>query len=82
MSEVVTRMGKAGRVVIPARFREALDLRPGDSLVVRLDDEGLHLYTARQALARARAAVRRYVPAGEPLADELIADRRREAAGE
>lgn len=82
MKESVTRVGKAGRVVIPAPFREALDLKPGDTLKVRLDEDGLHLYTTRQALERARAAVRRYVAPGIRLSDELIADRRREAADE
>jgi AbrB family looped-hinge helix DNA binding protein len=82
VKEIVTRLGKAGRVVIPAAFRDALDLKPGDTLKVRLDDDGLHLFTERQALERVRAAVRRYVPAGTQLSEELIADRRREAADE
>lgn len=82
MRSTVTRLGKAGRLVIPAAFRRALDLQPGDELVVRLDDEGLHLYTARQALERVQAAVRRHVAPDQRLSDELIADRRREAAKE
>lgn len=82
MTSTLARLGQAGRLVIPAEFRRALDLKPGDELVVRLDDEGLHLYTVQQALERVQAAVRRYVAPDERLSDELIADRRREAAEE
>ncbi len=71
-----------GRLVVPAAFRRALGVQPGARLLLRLDDAGIHIHTASQALARAQELVRRYVPAGHGLADELIGDRQREASDE
>lgn len=39
----------------------------------------MRLLTPRQAVKQAQAIVRRYIPAADRLADELIEDRRREA---
>jgi AbrB family looped-hinge helix DNA binding protein len=79
MAEHVARMGKSGRLVIPVGIRNALDLAPGTEVVLRLDEQGLHLQTRRQAVGRAQALVRRHVPAGRKLVSELLAERRREA---
>lgn len=59
-----------------------MGLRSGDEIIMHLDEEGLHLYTPAQAVARAQALVRRYVPEGRSLSDELISERREEAARE
>ena len=75
-------MGQGGRVVIPGEYRRRLGLRSGDEIIMHLDDEGLHLYTPAQAVARAQALVRRYVPEGRSLSDELISERREEAVRE
>ncbi|MEQ8281283.1 MAG: AbrB/MazE/SpoVT family DNA-binding domain-containing protein [Parvibaculum sp.] len=75
-------VGAGGRVVIPASIREAMGIREGDRLVARFADGELKLMTKQLALQRAQEAVRAFVPSGVSLADELIADRRREAAEE
>jgi AbrB family looped-hinge helix DNA binding protein len=80
--EFKTKMGQSGRVVIPGEYRRRLGLRSGDEIIMHLDEEGLHLYTPAQAVARAQALVRRYVPEGRSLSDELISERREEAARE
>jgi bifunctional DNA-binding transcriptional regulator/antitoxin component of YhaV-PrlF toxin-antitoxin module len=61
-------------------MRRAVGLAPGDEVVIVLDDQGLRILTVEQAVARAQALVRRYVPPGRPLSQELIEDRRVEAA--
>jgi AbrB family looped-hinge helix DNA binding protein len=76
------RLNANGRVVIPVAMREALDLRPGDEVIMRVEDGDLRLSTRRQALARARRMIRRYIPEDEDLTQSLIEDRRREAARE
>jgi AbrB family looped-hinge helix DNA binding protein len=76
------RLNANGRIVIPAAVRKALDLRPGDELIMRVEDGALRLSTRRQALARARRMIRQYIPSDEDLTQSLIDDRRREAAGE
>ncbi len=78
MNEVKTKIGMGGRVVIPARYRKTLGVEVGDEVFLILDAEGVRLLTARQAVKRAQAMVRRYVPAGESLADQLVEERRKE----
>jgi len=74
-----TTVGQGGRVVIPASYRDALGLREGDEVTLWLDEDEVHIIPTARVLKRAQALVRRYIPAGRSLADELIAERRREA---
>jgi len=71
-----------GRIVIPAAFRKAMGLKGGEVVTMRLDDEGLHIESRAHAIKRAQAIVRKYVPEGVSLVDDLIAERRREAKRE
>jgi AbrB family looped-hinge helix DNA binding protein len=82
MLRAKTKLTANGRIVIPAAVRKALDLRPGDELIMRVEDGELRLSTRRQALARARRMIRRYIPSDEDLTESLIDDRRREAERE
>ena len=77
-----TKLAEGGRVVIPAEFRRALGIQVGDELIVRLEKGEIRLLTLDRAIAQAQEAVRRYVPAGTSLVEELLADRREEAARE
>ena len=76
------KIAPGGRVVIPAAFRRALGLSIGDDVVIELSDDELRLRSRQAAIRRAQAIVRRHVPAGVSLADELIADRRAEVERE
>jgi AbrB family looped-hinge helix DNA binding protein len=77
------RVGPDGRVVIPAAFREHIGLKEGDVLFARLEDDGeIHLLTPKAAMRRAQAIVRKFVPDGVSLVDELLEDRRREVERE
>ncbi len=78
----MARMGKSGRLVIPVELRRELGIEAGDEVILRLDEEGLHVSTPAQALARAQAFVRSLSIERKDLATELIAERRREAAEE
>jgi AbrB family looped-hinge helix DNA binding protein len=71
-----------GRVLIPAEVRQALALKPGDALTLDIEGNDLRLRTTAQALRAAQEYLRRFVPADVSLADELVADRRAEAARE
>lgn len=76
------RLGPEGRVLIPAPFREALGLSEGDTLVASLENGELSLLTLPAAVRRAQAIIRKFVPVGVSLVDELIDDRRKEAESE
>jgi AbrB family looped-hinge helix DNA binding protein len=78
-----TKIAEGGRVVIPAAFRKELGLRPGDELIMRIEEGGIRLETYAQGLRRVQAMVAKYIPRdGRSLVDELIAERRAEAARE
>ena len=77
-----TKLGKGGRVIVPVEYRRELGVEPGDEIILHLDEEGLRLYTPAQAVARAQALVRRYVPEERSLSEELVSERRGESARE
>jgi len=74
-----TRMSEKGRLVIPAAMRKELGMAEGEMLILRVVDGELRIATRRELLRRAQESVRRYVPAGVSLADELSAERREAA---
>jgi AbrB family looped-hinge helix DNA binding protein len=74
------KMSDGGRVVMPAEIRQALGLKEGDAVLWSLVDGEARVTTRAQRIRQAQALVRKHVPAGVSLADELIAERRQEAA--
>lgn len=76
------RINENGRIVIPAALREAAGLKRGDEVILWLENGEVRITTAAKRARRAQQLVRNYIPEGVGLADELIADRRREAARE
>ncbi len=74
------RLGSNGRFVIPAEYRKGLGVSEGDDLFIRLEGGELRISTAAVGIRHAQALVRQYVPKEAKLVDELIAERREEAA--
>lgn len=72
-------LGQQGRLVIPAEIREALGLSPGDQLSLQVEDRRLVLERPTDSAARLRGLARR-AASGRSLVDELLAERRAEAA--
>lgn len=75
-AETRLRINENGRVVIPAPFRKALGISPGDELILRLEDDELRITTTKRRIERAQRHVRKYVKPGVSLVNELIAERR------
>ena len=82
MSELLVTIDETGRILIPAAYRRAMTISPGEKLILRLENGTLHLLTRGQAVKLAQSLVRPHVAKGRSLAQELIAERRREVAGE
>lgn len=76
------KVSEGGRIVIPAAFRKALDLSVGDVVVLELDDDTLRLQPRAQRVQQALDRLYEQVKGGPSLVDELIAERRAEAARE
>jgi AbrB family looped-hinge helix DNA binding protein len=70
-----------GRVVLPASVRSELGLKPGTRLLLSTDEEGSLRLRPYRAVADACLGIfSDLAPDGVSLADELIAERRAEAA--
>lgn len=77
-----TKIDAGGRVIVPAVYRRALDLAEGSDVQIRLEDDEIKIVPRDVAIRRAQEIVRRYVPGGESLVDDLLRERRREVAQE
>ena len=83
METYTARLEKSGRILIPAAVRRKLGLSEGSPVLVRVEESGALQVTSRsQVLANVRKKIRKYVPAGQDLAEQLIRDRRAEVEGE
>ena len=83
MENFTLRTDSQGRVMLPAWWRKREGVDPSTELCVAVTEQGsLVVETREQGLRRARALMRKYIPEGVNLSDELIAERRTEAARE
>lgn len=76
------RLVSGGRLQLPAEMRRALSLTDGDTVLLEMIDGEIHVRPFRDAVSRIQARLREYVSDDTSVSDELIADRRSEAAGE
>lgn len=79
---VKTSVDSAGRVLVPAKLRKALAIKPGDTVNLRLRGDVLEIRSIDDSVTEAQALVRKYVARKRSLVDELIEDRREEADNE
>ena len=81
MNEVITtKVTEGGRIVIPAKIREALDIRIGENVSLQVEDNELRIRTSREALKRLQQLVRKHVSPDRSIVDEFLRERREEAA--
>src|SRR5674476_727105 len=76
METISVKVEKSGRILIPAAVRRRFDLKEGTEVILRVDEDGIQMGTREQALARIRKELRRYIPEGSCLSEELIQERR------
>ena len=70
------RVRPDGALPLPKEIADALGASAGRRVFVRLDDGQVTIISGEEAMRRAQAIVRRYVPAGANVVDEFIAGRR------
>jgi AbrB family looped-hinge helix DNA binding protein len=75
-------MADRGRLVLPAEVRERLKIKEGDRLTLRVDADGTIRLQTAEVFARGLVGMFKHLAPGRILSDELIAERRREAATE
>jgi AbrB family looped-hinge helix DNA binding protein len=76
---VTTTVAEGGRIVIPASYRRAMGVRPGDEIMLRFEDGEVRITSRAQVRRRAREYVRSLVPKGTSLMHELMRERRESA---
>ncbi|HEX4160233.1 MAG TPA: hypothetical protein VHY79_17340 [Rhizomicrobium sp.] len=75
-------IGPDGKVRLPRHILDAAGIGPGRHLLVRFDDDEIKLVTPEATTRKIHAWVRKYVPAGVSLVDELREERRHEVERE
>jgi AbrB family looped-hinge helix DNA binding protein len=78
MTQIITKVNAQGRIVIPVELRQQLGLVAGSKLIARLEGNRLVLEKPDDVFQRLRSTFN----SSESLVEELIAERRTEAANE
>ena len=81
MDSIKTKVGQGGRIVLPVEFRKAMGIKPGDEVILAFKDGEVRVFTRQMAITRAQGMLKHIAP-GRSVADELIQERRAEAARE
>jgi AbrB family looped-hinge helix DNA binding protein len=79
-----TVLAANGRIVIPAAIRETLGFKPGETLVMDVEDGVLRIESYPTRIRRIQREIAKYIKPrpGILASDELIAERREEARRE
>lgn len=76
------RIGQDGTVQLSASVLDALGLKPGGIAIAELQADRLTVLSVGESIRRMQQMVRELIPNRAGLVDDLIADRRHEAAAE
>ncbi len=79
---VASRLNDNGRIVIPAKIRKSMGLKPGDVVVMSLEDGVLRIESHLAKIRRIQEEFKKFATPGTLASDELIAERREEARRE
>jgi AbrB family looped-hinge helix DNA binding protein len=80
---VTTRLNENGRIVIPAALRDKMGVKPGDAVLMEVEDGVLRVEAHMARIRRIQEELKPYAPKdGTLVSDQLIAERREEARRE
>ncbi|MDF0544998.1 AbrB/MazE/SpoVT family DNA-binding domain-containing protein [Sphingobium sp. H39-3-25] len=83
ISDMTILRGKViagGRIALPADIRRSLGLQNGDTVLFEVNGDEVRIRPARSALRRVQERLREFAPKEGLVSEELIAERRAEAA--
>ena len=80
--EFRVQIRSGGRFVLPSKLRKELQIKAGDEIVLRLENGSVRLVPLHHAVIIAQQTVKKYVPKGTSLVEDLIHARKEEAAHE
>jgi hypothetical protein len=75
-------IGQDGTIQLPASVSQALGLKPGGIAIADLQADRLTVLSVGESIRRVQQMARDLIPNRDGLVDDLVADRRREAAAE
>lgn len=82
MLQEQAKVGKNGRVLIPAEMRRALGLEGEDTVLLQVEAGELRLLTMKRRLEKAQDEIAMHFPRGTRMSEKLLAERREEARRE
>ena len=83
LQQTIVSLNASGRILIPASLRQSLNLSEGDKFVIQADDDAnIRLMQLHDQIEEAEGLFADFAPEHGSVADELIAERRAEAAAE
>lgn len=71
-----------GRVVLPAEMRKELGIEEGSEVVISRTEHGIEIKPLAEAIRQAQELCAKFVKPGVSMVDELLRERREEAARE
>jgi AbrB family looped-hinge helix DNA binding protein len=77
-----TVLASNGRIVIPAAIRQELGFKPGETLLMDVEDGALRIESYPARIRRIQQEFAKYIKPGVLASDELLAERREEARRE
>lgn len=76
------RIDPVGRMLIPADIRQQLNIGPGDEVIIEVHDGQMTVSTFQAVLRELQDEIKRHAKPGGSVVDELLAERRNDAARE
>ena len=64
-------INEGGRILIPVNIRKALNLHVGDELLLRVEEDEIHMIPLSKAVQQAQGLIRQYNKDGLKLTDVL-----------
>ncbi len=82
MTQLEMQVANDGKVEIPSEVAISMGWQAGERLTMQVQNGEVRIFSQAQAIRRAQAWMKSFIPEGRSLSDELIAERRQEAMGE